>query len=164
MALPAKTRDACAGLAVSLAADYAEHTKGAPAWRLEWPVRRRHGNIIYHGIVDRVDRTDGAIGIMDYKIGQENERYAFQVRFYAWVLEAAGAGDVGRGSVIYLQKQSRRIEIDVSDVKRIGSIATLLGEAVDDCTYHASPGVVCETCDYRNACPYSVTDAAGKAT
>lgn len=161
LGIGANARKACADIAVGLAKQYVTHAGDAGAWRLECPVRRRHGDIIFHGIVDRIDRTGNGLEIMDYKVGQEHERYAYQVRFYAWLLGAASTDPVTRGSVVYLQKDSRRVEVQLRDTERIGEVATLLGEAVEDCTYDASPGVVCESCDYRSACPYSL--ASGEA-
>ena len=123
--------------------------------QLEVPARRRVGNTVMHGIVDRIDEADDGFHVIDYKVGAASDEYDFQVKFYAWLLEPSLA--CGRGSIAYLLDGSRLHDIDVSGeaIGEVGSAASELEEAIAAAEYPAQPGRVCGFCEFQTLCPHA---------
>jgi RecB family exonuclease len=122
-------------------------------------VRTRLGHVVFHGIIDRIDRAvDDAVRVIDYKVGMPRDEYSFQIQFYGWILSRVRETVISEGCVAYLRERPDTVAVDVTReaLAGIGSSAEGLEEALGSGAYHASPGVVCETCDFRGMCPSSV--------
>jgi DNA helicase-2/ATP-dependent DNA helicase PcrA len=130
-------------------------------YRREWPIQARVGRLVLHGIVDRVDRTDQGLSVIDYKVGAVRHDYTYQVQFYAWMLDRVSDTPVTRGTVAYLRREAATTSVDVSEgaLAAIGSAAQRLEEAIDTGQYHAAPGVVCESCDFNRICRHATSRA-----
>lgn len=160
--LPPAARDPVVEAATSIATAYEPHVDAAAVARLEWPVRRRVGGLMFHGVIDRVDRVDGGYRIVDYKVGSPRPDYAHQIAFYAWLGAPRLDGPVEGGAVAYLQDGATIDEMDLSRIDAVETAAAELSEAVADGIFHANPGRVCEECEFHSVCPYSVaTDGTG---
>ncbi len=132
---------------------------GREVYKREWPVQARVGRLVLHGIVDRVDRTGEGLSVIDYKVGTAREEYPYQVQFYAWILNRLNDTPVTQGAVAYLQRESKMTDVDVSEeaLGMIESAAGQLEEAIDSGQYHAAPGVVCGSCDFRRTCLQAIS-------
>ncbi len=119
--------------------------------RLEEPFQARIDGIVYHGIFDRVERTDDGWAVTDYKIGVERDEYTFQVGFYAWALGRITGEDSVAGRVCYL----REGECVTRSVENAGisRLVSSLGKSLSDGVFSASPGDPCPTCPYEVTCP-----------
>jgi DNA helicase-2/ATP-dependent DNA helicase PcrA len=127
---------------------------GEEIYKLERPIQVRVGRLVLHGVVDRVDRTDDGLRVIDYKVGATREDYPYQVQFYSWILNKLSDTPVSEGAVAYLQRESEERSVDVSKeaLGVIESTTQQLEEAIDSGQYHAAPGVVCSSCDFRKIC------------
>jgi CRISPR-associated protein Cas4 len=132
---------------------------GQEIYKLERPIQVRVGRLVLHGVVDRVDRTDDGLRVIDYKVGAAREDYPYQVQFYSWILNKLSDTLVSEGAVAYLQRESEERSVDVSKdaLGVIESTAQQLEEAIDSGQYHAAPGVVCSSCDFRKICRHAAS-------
>jgi len=128
-------------------------------YKLEWPIQLRLGSLVFHGVVDRVDKTNDGLQVIDYKIGTVREEYAFQIQFYTWIIQRLSDETIAGGAVAYLHKEPETVTVDVSQgaLKHIETASQCLDEALSSGDYHASPGVVCESCDFNTICPHAVS-------
>ncbi|MEE9270498.1 MAG: PD-(D/E)XK nuclease family protein, partial [Candidatus Krumholzibacteria bacterium] len=154
------TRKDAIETASQLAAAYRdeETLRAREIYKSEWPVRRRVGDIVLQGVIDRVDRVGDGFQIIDYKIGVKKDDYEYQLQFYGWALGGVVDKPLS-GAVCYLHKPVQLTPVDMSDAD-LGAIDTHVAELVDATTagdYHAKPGKVCGSCDYKDICPHAVT-------
>jgi CRISPR/Cas system-associated exonuclease Cas4 (RecB family) len=128
-------------------------------YKLEWPIQLRLGSLVFHGVVDRVDKTNDGLYVIDYKIGVVREEYAFQIQFYAWIIKRLSKETIAGGAVAYLHKEPESVTVDVSQdtLQHIETASQSLDEALLSGDYHASPGVVCSSCDFNTICPHAVS-------
>ncbi len=158
--LTSAVRDSVVEAAIDLVSALREFMPWAKeeAFKREWPVQVRVGNLVCHGVIDRVDRTAGGLRIIDYKIGLPRDEYLYQVQFYAWMIKHL-LGDKPTGAAIaYVHDEPVLAEADVSNgvIDSIGASVERLEEALQLGTYHATPGLVCRSCDFKEICPHAV--------
>jgi ATP-dependent exoDNAse (exonuclease V) beta subunit len=122
--------------------------------RLEEPFQVRFDRTVYHGIFDRVEKTDDGWLVTDYKIGQDREEYAFQVAFYAWALEKITGGEDVAGRLCYLRENE--VKLVVVSPGDMAVHARELEDRLRDGAFAASPGDACGDCPYATACPETV--------
>jgi ATP-dependent exoDNAse (exonuclease V) beta subunit len=127
--------------------------------KMEWPVQTRVGNLICHGVIDRVDRTAEGVRIIDYKVGLPRDEYQYQVQFYAWLASRLLEQRPVSAMVAYLRGGAETVPADVSSgvINSIEANAERLEEALQSATYHAAPGVACGSCDFKGICPHAVS-------
>lgn len=158
--LRGEARKEIAAMAMELATAYGEEKtlREGELHEAEWPVRRRVGDIVFQGVVDRVDRTADGYRIIDYKIGAPKEEYNYQLQFYGWALQGIVDGTLS-SAVCYLHRPVRLEPVDLmeNDLGAIDGAAVELVEATGSGIYHAKPGKVCGPCDYSDICPHAVT-------
>ncbi|NIM19222.1 MAG: UvrD-helicase domain-containing protein [Candidatus Latescibacteria bacterium] len=125
---------------------------------LETPFHFRLGRIIFRGVLDRVDRTDGGFRVVDYKAGAEHEDYEFQVRFYAWALDKILGGKKVEGVLAFLGDEVRAHEVDTGprSLRALDTAAERLEMAAASNRYDPKPGEVCRECAYSEFCPHAV--------
>jgi ATP-dependent exoDNAse (exonuclease V) beta subunit len=121
---------------------------------LEVPVAARIGRLVLRGTIDRIDLANGGYRIIDYKGKTIRDEYAYQIRFYAWVLRKAGM-PVYDALLCYLTRPVERVAVDVSPEKsgEIESDANRLEKAVTEGRFGPSPGIACEGCPFGKVCP-----------
>jgi len=126
--------------------------------RAEEPFQARVGGVVFHGVIDRMEKRDDSWQVTDYKIGTEQPHYAYQVTFYAWALFRA-TGDEPTGQLCYLRSDGARIvpAFVKGDIERVAGDAGRLQHAAETGEFTATPGDVCGTCAYRGICPSSTT-------
>jgi CRISPR/Cas system-associated exonuclease Cas4 (RecB family) len=158
--LKGSTRKHAVAIAQSLVTSY---RNGMPwqaqdIYKMEWPVQLRLSNTVFHGVTDRVDRHENGLRVIDYKIGTQREEYAYQIRFYAWILDRSIEGNVLKGSIVYVHRDPKVVDVDVSagELGHVGTTAERLADAASSGDYPAAPGVVCAACDFREMCPHAV--------
>jgi CRISPR/Cas system-associated exonuclease Cas4 (RecB family) len=110
---------------------------------------------VFRGTIDRIDSEHGVCRVVDYKGGAPSDDYAYQVRFYAWMLRKAGYSTAGEASIGYLEPSVRVEPVDVSAVRLddIESDARRLEAAASEGVYDAVPGAACEECPFAGLCP-----------
>jgi DNA helicase-2/ATP-dependent DNA helicase PcrA len=125
--------------------------------RGEVPFQTRCGQLIFHGVIDRIDRMMDGARVVDYKVGAILDDHEFQVQFYAWALNRAAPGSVTRGVICQLGKETKVEGVDVGSgvMSRVEETALALEHSTSSSTYAASPGRVCRTCAFRELCPYA---------
>jgi len=155
--LKSKVRDKAVGLTLELIEKYKTQApwKEEGVFKLEWPVQARLADVIFHGVIDRVDRDGDGLRIIDYKVGTQREEYLYQIRFYAWILNRVLEEPVTDASIVYLHRQPDIINVDVSvaELDRIESCALRLADAKKHGEYPSAPGMVCRGCSFREMCP-----------
>lgn len=154
-------RDRAADAVISIANRFNKHVTWAmkDVCKLEWPIQLRTGNLVLHGVVDRVDKTDDGYRIVDYKVGQPREEYEDQLRFYARIVSVLFEREAISGVIAYLRRDASIVDVDVSGatLAHVASSSERLEESIRTGVFHASPGVVCESCDFRGVCPDAVS-------
>jgi DNA helicase-2/ATP-dependent DNA helicase PcrA len=130
-------------------------------FKREWPIQVRVGNLVCHGVIDRVERADQGLRIVDYKVGLPREEYLYQVQFYSWLVSRLLGEKPISAVVAYVHRKPEMAATDVSQdaIDRIESNAERLEDALSTKTYHATPGRVCGSCDFKGICPHAVAQS-----
>jgi ATP-dependent exoDNAse (exonuclease V) beta subunit len=123
----------------------------------EQPFSIRTGEFLFTGIIDRIDRSGGRYRIVDYKTGEAKDEHRFQVQYYAWALSAVLGAEVVEGSLVYIGKECRVVEVDTSaeQIARVEASVREFERAAVERRYDAAPGGVCPGCPYGPVCPRS---------
>jgi DNA helicase-2/ATP-dependent DNA helicase PcrA len=118
----------------------------------------RQQRLLFRGVVDRVDRTNGGYHVIDYKYGKEREDYDFQIRFYAWALRRIFETEHVAGSLLFLGDELRERKVDTGEVScmKMQTVVDKLEEAISSNQYHATPGPACKSCELASFCPQAV--------
>jgi len=124
---------------------------------LEVPVGARIGRFVFRGTIDRIDRANGGYRIIDYKGKTPRDEYAYQIRFYAWVLRKAGKPVCDEALLCYLTRPVESVVVDVSPgrLDEIENDAHRLETAVAVGRFEPSPGGACEGCPFGGVCPHA---------
>jgi superfamily I DNA/RNA helicase/CRISPR/Cas system-associated exonuclease Cas4 (RecB family) len=132
---------------------------------LEEPVEARLDRLVFRGTIDRIEAEGGLHKVIDYKGGMPADEYAYQIRFYAWMLRRAGLRVSSEALLCYLGEPDGLVEIDVSApfLDSIEADARRLEAAAAEGRYAASPGAACEDCPFGGVCPRERTTAAPNA-
>ena len=118
-------------------------------------------DIVYVGIMDRVEVSGNTLTIIDYKTGwkapSETElRKDPQVRYYPWAVSQEFPGDWERFVVrmeYVAQGIIREVEIDPVDLPDIERDLLAECNALDEGPFPATPGAACSYCSYTAQCP-----------
>ena len=123
---------------------------------LELPVEARIDRMLFRGTIDRIDRVNGALGLIDYKGKTPRDEYTYQLRFYAWALRKAGV-TVSDARLCYLKKPVESVVVDVSPARlgEIESDALRLEGSTAEGRFEPSPGGACGECAFRGKCRYA---------
>lgn len=136
------------------------------AVEVEVPVRSRDG--LFEGIVDRAERDERGVHLIDYKSasrGDLPDRYRRQLQLYAYIWHDSRDEWPASGRVVYSAiGTSYRVDVDPDECLRVAADAQRLLEALEavDGEPIAQPGEVCAVCEYRPWCaPFWQWVAAG---
>ena len=135
-----------------------------PAAREEYVETVLDDRLLLRGIVDRLDvAPDGALRVVDYKTGAApaemwEAKALFQLKFYALVLWRTRGVVPAVLQLLYLADRKRLTysptEVELGAVERQ---LLALGDAVERARrsgdFRASPGPLCQFCDFRAVCP-----------
>jgi ATP-dependent exoDNAse (exonuclease V) beta subunit len=125
--------------------------------RSELPFSVRTGDVMVHGVIDRLDvLKDGAL-VTDYKLGAPHESHHFQVAVYAWAAQRAGGAEPVRARVVYLGHDPIRVDDVTLDHARIEALVAALGKSFESGEFKAKPGIVCASCEHRSHCAFAAT-------
>ena len=108
------------------------------------------------GRVDRADREDGALHIIDYKTGrQPNEVDDHQLHLYTVLLERQLLQPVARASYLYLEDGKLWSVTPTPDQleESLGTAEAAYREMISEREYAASVGRHCAFCEYQSICP-----------
>ena len=128
--------------------------KEGSVYRLEEPAQARLDKLVFGGTIDRIDRVNGAVRVIDYKGKSPRDEYPYQVRFYAWILRRAGM-TVSDAVLCYLTEPVVTDMVDVSG-ERLDEIerdALRLEKATADGRFEPTPGDACGECPFSGICP-----------
>ncbi|MBN2101002.1 UvrD-helicase domain-containing protein [Candidatus Dojkabacteria bacterium] len=129
---------------------------------LEKRFRVSLGNFWVTGVIDRMDKTDEGIEIIDYKTGKTPSdikalKKDLQPAIYVLAAEALYKEPVVGASLLYVEGQ-KKIDILVDDnlkEKAVKEIKATL-EDIRSLKFEPNPGRLCKFCDYRNICDYAL--------
>lgn len=145
-------------------------------WKLEDPtqvnvvaneqkVDTHLGEVPFRGIVDRLERANGAddapLIVSDYKSGKApSARFSAgrleQVMLYAAAIEASTGERPVSARLLYLGQEIIETEVNKDSIaSAIGALSetwVTVNKAVDSNTYEANPGPLCGWCPYAGEC------------
>jgi DNA helicase-2/ATP-dependent DNA helicase PcrA len=157
-AFSSKVKQNVMSASARLADAYLESTRDdtAEMLHLEVPFQVRLDKVVFHGVIDRVDRDAEGVRIVDYKVGSPDSDYKFQVKFYAWALDRTLGESTGRGFLCYLHEPTLWEEVDlIGDLfNGIENSASRLDQGVAAGDFPATPGTVCKDCACAAFCPH----------
>lgn len=121
---------------------------------LEVPIAARRDRMIFRGTIDRIDRAPDGQRIIDYKGKERRDEYAYQVRFYAWILGMTGRPVSKEADLCYLTDPARVVSVDVAppSLEGIEEGARRLEEAAASASFPPAPGEICGACAFRGIC------------
>lgn len=146
--------------------DYYENIFSEKDYPLELEYRFRSflGDIRLKGVVDRIDRVEGGVRIIDYKTGRaprdgKKMKNDLQVPVYIMGIEQAMAEKVKAAEYIYLE-EGKRIEVPISPETRKRALAKVKDdlERLRKLRFSPNPGMLCKFCDYRTICDYAMME------
>lgn len=122
------------------------------------------GKGMVRGIVDRFDRTDQGIHVIDYKTGKKPRRpewadsYIFQLSIYAILLSDELGEKVYEGSLYYLGDGHRAdYEMDEgrfeSATKTVTAIREGIDERIKNDSFEPQKSKLCDWCSFKPICP-----------
>ncbi len=118
------------------------------------------GEVVFWGKIDRVDLTDGAYSIVDYKTGSYKEKYLdrFQLRVYAWFVRKHGLTPIISTSYYYLEPNvivefPASPEMAEETENEIETRCTNIIKALSTRELKPTPSKLCPWCEYVNLCP-----------
>lgn len=126
---------------------------------LEQPFTLKIGDVVLKGRIDRIDRCEGGIEIIDYKTGTPKEKLSKEEKEQLYLYQIAAKDVLGLNPVKltfhYLKDNSRvsfiaeddeLIELRESVVSRVRSIRQGV--------YPPTPGFHCQFCDFADICEF----------
>jgi len=127
---------------------------------LEKSFNLKIGGIRFYGRIDRIDKLDGGVEIIDYKTGntktQKDVDKDDQVAFYA--IAAKEALDMEPKKLTYYFLESgEKISTTRTD-KQLENKKEEAGQIVENIKkgeFKAKPGRQCSWCDYKSVCPFA---------
>jgi len=127
---------------------------------LEKSFNLKIGGIRFYGRIDRIDKINGGIEIIDYKTGntktQKDVDKDDQVAFYAIAAKEA-LGMEPKKLTYYFLESGEKISTTRTD-KQLESKKEEAGQIVEDIKkgeFEAKPGMQCSWCDYNEVCPFA---------
>lgn len=123
---------------------------------VEVPVRSADG--LFEGVVDRAERDERGVHLIDYKsAGRDDlpERYQRQLQLYAYMWHETRQEWPVSGRIVYSAVgTTHRVEVDPDECLRVAGEARRLLEGLEaaDGEPAAQPGDVCAVCEYRPWC------------
>ena len=127
---------------------------------LEKSFNLKIGGIRFYGRIDRIDKLDGGVEIIDYKTGntktQKDVDKDDQIAFYAIAAKEA-LGVEPKKLTYYFLESGERISTTRTD-KQLENKKQEAGQIVEDIKkgeFTASPGMQCSWCDYKEICPFA---------
>ncbi len=130
-----------------------------PIW-LEEKFRVHLEDFWFRGVVDRLDREDDGLILIDYKTGKIPSRDVgkdLQLALYSMAIEGIKKEPVKEGYLLYLEGPTEfKVDIseDVQEEAKEEVISTL--EDIRSLDFTPKPGFLCKFCDYRNICDYAL--------
>jgi len=127
---------------------------------LEKSFNLKIGGIRFYGRIDRIDKIDGGVEIIDYKTGstktQKDVDKDDQVAFYAIAAKEA-LGMEPKKLTYYFLESGEKISTTRTD-KQLENKKAEAGQIVDGIKkgeFEAKPGMQCSWCDYKEVCPFA---------
>lgn len=143
-----------------------ENPKQVEVYATEFLVDKNLGGVPFIGKIDRIDKTDEGLVIIDYKTGKMpdlkwGDAHGEQIQLYASAL----GGNVVGGKLYYLEEhQERIVEIDANKQKQaLDKLAQAWQTHKADISNKNapySPSTLCGWCPVVNVCPARSRDAS----
>ncbi len=116
------------------------------------------GDYSIKGAIDRVDKTESGIEILDYKTGQypkKGKKDAEQLYIYALALQDI-LGELPSALTYYYVEENKPLSVDVTekDTAQVIEWIEQLGAAIHTADFTPTPGFHCKYCDYRDICEF----------
>jgi len=113
------------------------------------------------GVIDRVDKNQGKIEIIDYKTSRSpknNTKFkGIQLNLYCLALERLFDLKVGILSYYYLRDNKKISElVSEEGVRDSEDLVKKLSQLIKKGEFEAKPGWPCRSCDYKITCPFSL--------
>jgi len=112
------------------------------------------GDHILMGKIDRIDKLEGGLHVIDYKTGK-SEDDEFQVMTYVLIAKNRYRLPITKASYFYLRTGKFK-SFDTSDEKELATLKRInsIIEAVEkEKDYFPKPSKLCAWCDYLEFCP-----------
>lgn len=135
------------------------------------------GGVPIKGFIDRVDRVEGGLKVIDYKTGRDKSKvtpgsrfgddHGPQIHIYKAALEVATGETVKAGSLYYLDHgKHRRVAVARSHItkttKWLAGAWDLMRSSIDSATFDTGPSVLCGWCPLVNSCPAAAPPGSSK--
>lgn len=131
-----------------------------PIW-LEENFRVNLGDFWLRGVVDRLDRTDKGLEVIDYKTGKvpsdiHRLKKDLQPALYLLAVEKILGEQVEKASLLYIEGPEK-LEIKIDDKLKKDAVdqVTNVLATIKKLEFDPNPGILCKFCDYRGLCDYA---------
>ena len=119
------------------------------------------GKDIYtvRGVIDRIDKTNDGIKLVDYKTGQAKEKLSFTEKEQLFIYQLA-ANELFKepvsGLAFYYLDNNSEVEFSASakDLEKIKAKIISTIKEIGRGEFPAKAGKICDWCDYRSICEY----------
>ncbi|MEX1037991.1 MAG: ATP-dependent DNA helicase [Acidimicrobiia bacterium] len=133
-----------------------------PPIELEKEVELEIGGVKWYGVVDRLERSDAGLRVIDYKTGTtipslKEAAVSVQLGFYALAINAMSPGEnVVAAELWFPAKESKGLTVRELDMNRLGEVEESIREITADvASENWEPRVSrdCERCGIKSSCP-----------
>ena len=111
------------------------------------------------GAIDRVDKTEGGLKIIDYKTGEPKEKISFENKKQLLLYQLAGEQlfnePIKKLSFYYLNNNSE-VEFlgNEKELEKVEKWVTDTIEKIKQNNFSAKPGNLCKWCDFKDICEF----------
>ncbi len=111
----------------------------------------------FKGVIDRIDEVDGGIKIIDYKTGSPKEKLSLKDKKQLLIYQLAGADifekPIKSLSFYYLDNNSEVEFLGTEkELEKVEKSITETIEKINSGCFEASPGRLCDYCDFKEIC------------
>lgn len=115
-------------------------------------------NLIFMGLVDRIDYNDHELTIIDYKTGRLREEFIFNLQFqvdcYQYLIAKKFPDYKVAKKILFFLKENRVVEYKVVDIDDIESQLLHIADVIrKDKELLPKKNKLCGYCDYKVICP-----------
>lgn len=135
-------------------------SRGAPIEVETW-VEADVGDIRWYGKIDRLERSEGRLRVVDYKTtktpaSKDEAAVSIQLGFYAWAAAAHHKQEVVAAEMWYPRSRSDSVTTRSLDMDRLNDVVASMSSvtvAILDEDWEPRVSDSCQRCDFRLSCP-----------
>ncbi len=127
---------------------------------LEIPFKLKIGKEIFFGVIDRIDKEEGKIKIIDYKTGDLKEKFSFDDKKQLLIYQIAAEQVFNLQNIelaYYYLEEGKMISFQGTEEEKNKALEKIkeIIEKIKEGDFEPTPGWQCKSCNFKDICPYA---------